>query len=73
MEWRARGSESVMAVALASPAIVMNHYLRRELTQARATGLDLPDPLKTLGTYKVAIKVYPGMSPEGTIVVEPKG
>jgi ribosomal protein L9 len=51
----------------------MNHYLRRELTQARATGLDLPDPLKTLGTYKVAIKVYPGMSPEGTIVVEPKG
>ena len=35
--------------------------------------VDLPDPLKTLGTYKVAIKVYAGMTPEVTIVVEPKG
>jgi large subunit ribosomal protein L9 len=35
--------------------------------------VDLPDPLKALGTYKVAIKVYPGMTPEVTIVVEPKG
>lgn len=35
--------------------------------------IDLPDPLKTLGTYKVAIKVYPGMTPEVTVVVEPKG
>ncbi len=35
--------------------------------------VDLPDPLKTLGTYKVAIKVYPGMTPEVTVVVEPKG
>jgi large subunit ribosomal protein L9 len=35
--------------------------------------IDLPEPLKTLGTYKVAIKVYSGMSPEVTIVVEPKG
>jgi large subunit ribosomal protein L9 len=35
--------------------------------------IDLPEPLKTLGTYKVAIKVYTGMSPEVTIVVEPKG
>ncbi len=35
--------------------------------------VDLPDPLKTLGTYKVAVKVYSGMAPEVTVVVEPKG
>ncbi len=35
--------------------------------------IELPEPLKSLGTYKVAIRVYTGMSPEVTIVVEPKG
>jgi large subunit ribosomal protein L9 len=35
--------------------------------------IDLEEPLKTLGTYKVAIKVFAGMSAEVTIVVEPKG
>jgi large subunit ribosomal protein L9 len=35
--------------------------------------VDLDEPLKSLGTYKVAIKVYAGMTPEVTIVVEPKG
>ncbi len=35
--------------------------------------IDLEDPLKSLGTYKVAIKVMAGMSSEVTIVVEPKG
>lgn len=35
--------------------------------------VDLEEPLKTLGTYKVAIKVYQGMTPEVTVVVEPKG
>jgi len=35
--------------------------------------IDLEEPLKMLGTYKVAIKVYPGMTPEVTIAVEPKG
>jgi large subunit ribosomal protein L9 len=35
--------------------------------------IDLEEPLKTLGTYKVAIKVLAGMTPEVTIVVEPKG
>jgi large subunit ribosomal protein L9 len=35
--------------------------------------IELPDPLKALGTYKVAIKVYTGMTPEVTVVVEPKG
>ncbi len=35
--------------------------------------IDLEDPLKSLGTYKVAIKVYGGLTPEVTIVVEPKG
>jgi large subunit ribosomal protein L9 len=35
--------------------------------------IDLDEPLKTLGTYKVAIKVYSGMTPEVTIIVEPKG
>jgi len=35
--------------------------------------IDLEEPLKTLGTYKVAIKVFPGLTPEVTIAVEPKG
>ena len=35
--------------------------------------IDLEEPLKSLGTYKVAIKVYGGLSPEVTVVVEPKG
>ena len=35
--------------------------------------IELDEPLKTLGTYKVAIKVYTGMTSEVTIVVEPKG
>lgn len=35
--------------------------------------VDLPEPLKALGTYKVAVKVYAGMTPEVTVVVEPKG
>ena len=35
--------------------------------------IDLDEPLKSLGTYKVAIKVASGMTPEVTIVVEPKG
>ena len=35
--------------------------------------IDLEEPLKTLGTYKVAVKVYSGMTAEVTVVVEPKG
>ncbi len=35
--------------------------------------IELDQPIKSLGTYKVAIKVYTGMTPEVTIVVEPKG
>jgi large subunit ribosomal protein L9 len=35
--------------------------------------VELEDPLKTLGTYKVAVKVYAGLMPEVTVVVEPKG
>ena len=35
--------------------------------------IDLEEPLKSLGTYKVAIRVFSGMTPEVTIVVEPKG
>ena len=35
--------------------------------------VDLEEPLKSLGTYKVAVKLFPGMAPEVTIVVEPKG
>ena len=34
--------------------------------------VELDDPLKALGTYKVAVKVYQGMAPEVTVVVEPK-
>jgi large subunit ribosomal protein L9 len=35
--------------------------------------IDLEEPLKSLGTYKVAVKVATGLAPEVTIVVEPKG
>jgi large subunit ribosomal protein L9 len=35
--------------------------------------IDLDEPLKSLGTYKVAVKVASGMTPEVTVVVEPKG
>jgi large subunit ribosomal protein L9 len=35
--------------------------------------VDLDEPLKTLGTYKVAVRVYPGLTPEVTVAVEPKG
>ena len=35
--------------------------------------IDLEEPLKSLGTYKVAIKVFSGLAPEVTVVVEPKG
>jgi large subunit ribosomal protein L9 len=35
--------------------------------------IELEEPLKSLGTYKVAVKVFTGMTPEVTIVVEPKG
>jgi large subunit ribosomal protein L9 len=45
---------------------------RRGITVDRHK-IDLDEPLKALGTYKVAIKVFSGLSPEVTIVVEPKG
>jgi large subunit ribosomal protein L9 len=45
---------------------------RRGITVDRHK-IDLDEPLKMLGTYKVAIKVYPGLTPEVTIAVEPKG
>ena len=45
---------------------------RRGITVDRHK-IDLDEPLKSLGTYQVAIKVFSGMSPEVTIVVEPKG
>jgi large subunit ribosomal protein L9 len=35
--------------------------------------IELDEPLKALGTYKVAVKVFAGMTPEVTVVVEPKG
>ena len=35
--------------------------------------IDLEEPLKSLGTYKVAVKVSSGLASEVTIVVEPKG
>ena len=45
---------------------------RRGITVDRHK-VDLEEPLKSLGTYKVAVKVASGMTPEVTIVVEPKG
>ena len=35
--------------------------------------IELEEPLKSFGTYKVAVKVFTGMTPEVTVVVEPKG
>ena len=35
--------------------------------------IDLEAPIKTLGTFHVPVKVYAGMTPEVTIIVEPKG
>jgi large subunit ribosomal protein L9 len=35
--------------------------------------IELEEPLKSLGTYKVAVKVFAGLTPEVTVVVEPKG
>ena len=35
--------------------------------------VDLEEPLKSLGTYKVAVRVATGLTPEVTVVVEPKG
>jgi len=45
---------------------------RRGITVDRHK-IDLEQPIKSLGTYKVAIKVFSGRTPEVTIVVEPKG
>jgi large subunit ribosomal protein L9 len=47
--------------------------LARRGIQVDRHKIDLDEPLKTLGTYKVAIKVYAGMTAEVTVVVEPKG
>jgi large subunit ribosomal protein L9 len=45
---------------------------RRGITVDRHK-IELDEPLKSLGTYKVAVKVLSGMAPEVTVVVEPKG
>ena len=45
---------------------------RRGITVDRHK-IDLEQPIKSLGTYKVAIRVYPGLTPEVTVAVEPKG
>jgi large subunit ribosomal protein L9 len=47
--------------------------LARRGIQVDRHKIDLEEPLKSLGTYKVAIKVFSGLAPEVTIVVEPKG
>ena len=35
--------------------------------------IDLDEPLRQLGTYKIAVRVFADMTPEVTVVVEPKG
>jgi large subunit ribosomal protein L9 len=46
---------------------------RRGITVDRHK-IELEDPLKQLGTYKVAVRIHPGLEPtEVTVVVEPKG
>jgi large subunit ribosomal protein L9 len=51
---------------------VSDALARRGITVDRHK-IELEEPLKTLGTYKVAVKVLAGLTPEVTIVVEPKG
>ena len=46
---------------------------RGAASPSTATRSTSSEPIKSLGTYKVAIKVFSGMTPEVTIVVEPKG
>ncbi|HYN68653.1 MAG TPA: 50S ribosomal protein L9 [Candidatus Eisenbacteria bacterium] len=55
------GSKEI-AEALARRGIVVDRHK-----------VELDEPLKSLGTYKVAIKVSPGLTPEVTVIVEPKG
>lgn len=46
---------------------------RRGITVDRHK-IELEESLKQLGTYKVAVRIHPGMPPaEVTVVVEPKG
>ncbi len=45
---------------------------RRGITVDRHK-IELDEPIRSLGTYKVAVKVLAGMAPEVTVVVEPKG
>lgn len=45
---------------------------RRGITVDRHK-VELEEPLKALGTYKVAVKVLSGLTPEVTVIVEPKG
>jgi large subunit ribosomal protein L9 len=45
---------------------------RRGITVDRHK-IELDEPIRSLGTYKVAVKVLAGMTPEVTVVVEPKG
>ena len=45
----------------------------RARDRGRSPQVELEEPLKSLGTYKVAVKVFTGMTPEVTVVVEPKG
>jgi large subunit ribosomal protein L9 len=35
--------------------------------------IDLDEPLRQLGTYKIAVRVFANMTPEVTVAVEPKG
>jgi hypothetical protein len=51
----------------------ISYQFALEHDQLTLSGGDLAQPLKSLGTYKVAVKVHSGMTPEVTVVVEPKG
>ena len=55
-----------------TPKDIADALGRRGITVDRHK-VDLDEPLKTLGTYKVAIRVSAGLTPEVTIAVEPKG
>ena len=56
----------------ADTLIVLDALGRRGIVVDRHK-IELEEPLRSLGTYKVAIKVFAGLSPEVTVVVEPKG
>ena len=78
---RIAGTTLTMGVKVGDGGKLYGSITAKEIAEALARRgiavdrhkIELAEPLKSLGTYKVAIKVFAGMTPEVTVVVEPKG